>query len=429
MNTSEYLRSAGAVDLNKLLIALAAGGLAGAVAGVVARLSMRVIALLAGMQPEFTLGGTFFILVAFAILGAPLGWLYAGIKPRIPLKTSWSALAYGVTLLVAASIPVLMSEDLDGELGLISPWAIVAAFAPVFLVYGGTLGRIYRHPSLPAHMAAGRKISLFWLLAFAAAAIFSLGSLATLNEFGLPFPRGVASLYRLAGISYNASRAFRAGTVFLLGASYLGGASWLFFSKSQSWMPRFAAVSLLSFAAGFFASRDIFLSTFGAGGFALWFGGFVRAAGLISLLLFVYLFPDGRFRPSWTFPAAVVWSIVTLLWLLPLDLATTAPDSALGGWLLFGLGGGLLAQWQRFGGLRGQDETREQATPVLNALSVTWLLTAAVWAVILSSPMYRAIGSPRLPLSGLFAFAPYLLPWLLIPLSLAFAQRFRGLWR
>ena len=429
MNASERLRSAGRVDLNKLLFALAAGGLAGAAAGAVARLSMRVIALMAGMQPDVTLEGTFFILVAFAILGALLALPYAGFAARIPLKEGWRAPAYGAALLVASAIPLLLAENLEGELALIGPWTILGTFAPVYLVYGGALGWIYNHPRLSERCASGRKLNLFWLLPFAAAAIFSLGSFATLNDWGLPYPRGVASLYQAAGISYNASRSLRTASVLLLGAAYLGGATWLFFSQSKSWMPRFAAVGLLSFAAGFFASRDIFLSTFGVGGFALWLGGLVRATGMASLLLLIYLFPDGRFRPGWTLPAAVVWSIATLLWLLPLDIAPKAPESALAGWLLLGLGSGLLAQWQRFRSLSRQKEARRQVAPVLSALTATWLLTAGVWAIALTSPMYKAVGSPRLPLTGLFAFAPYLLPWLLIPISLAFAQRYRGLWR
>lgn len=79
----------GSADLASLRTGALGGALAGVAAGAVSRLSMRGVAVLAGLEPDFSLGGTLVILIIGAILGMPFAWLYRGVGRFLPVPERW----------------------------------------------------------------------------------------------------------------------------------------------------------------------------------------------------------------------------------------------------------------------------------------------------------------------------------------------------
>src|SRR5437762_6060313 len=74
--------------------------------------------------------------------------------------------------------------------------------------------------------------------------------------------------------------------------AYFVVAIMLFWCRSDDWMALFAAFFLMTFALTF--SSDTLVPT------PYWVFQFVIFLGAVSILIFFYLFPTGRFVPRWT---------------------------------------------------------------------------------------------------------------------------------
>lgn len=124
-----------------LKIAVPAGLTAGALMGLIARISMRLFALADGSRPTFSVGGTAAVIAIFAvILGIPLALLYVRFWRPLAATGGLNGLAYGAVLLVVLiAIPfmVIPSDEANLRLRLMA----IGAFVPVPLVYGYALGR------------------------------------------------------------------------------------------------------------------------------------------------------------------------------------------------------------------------------------------------------------------------------------------------
>lgn len=79
-------------------VSLLAGGLGGAVLGIGLRIGMRMVALLAGKQPVFTVSGTLFVLIVTAGFGLAPALVYAVLRPRLPHRRTVSMLLFGTAL-------------------------------------------------------------------------------------------------------------------------------------------------------------------------------------------------------------------------------------------------------------------------------------------------------------------------------------------
>lgn len=79
-------------------VALLAGAMSGAVLGVVLRIGMRVVALLAGKTTVFTVGGTLFVLIVTAGFGLAPALVYAALRPRRPSTQTVRMILFGVAL-------------------------------------------------------------------------------------------------------------------------------------------------------------------------------------------------------------------------------------------------------------------------------------------------------------------------------------------
>lgn len=133
------------VDLSKIAIGLLAGATGGLAAGFGARVAMRVIALLGGQPPGFTLEGTLFILILGAAMGAVMGLPFMAIRRILPgagRSVLQKGLMFGLLVfLVFMVIPFLVflargELEAEGEFALVSPLGILGLFAPLPFVYG-----------------------------------------------------------------------------------------------------------------------------------------------------------------------------------------------------------------------------------------------------------------------------------------------------
>jgi hypothetical protein len=178
--------------LGALLLGVASGGAAGLAAGAAARLAMRAVAVLSGQTPGFTVEGTLFILVVFAVMGAWLGVVYAVLRPLWPGSPRAQGAALGAALALLAGVPVLFIRP-TGELALLPREQTAALVASVPLLYGIVLGlaaarlappgatagienpRFSRAAGLLAMPAALAAAALYATLAFTHPAIYRLG--------------------------------------------------------------------------------------------------------------------------------------------------------------------------------------------------------------------------------------------------------------
>ena len=139
---------------------VAAGAVAGVVWGIGARAAMRAVALADGEPAEFTVGGTLFILIVGAVLGALLGLVFASVRCWLPDTGLGKGGAFGGTLLALMLVLLALVGEVDaGRSGLVG----VALFGALFIVYGlvleatmQQLRRPHRDPGAAARGGAER---------------------------------------------------------------------------------------------------------------------------------------------------------------------------------------------------------------------------------------------------------------------------------
>ncbi len=101
-----YIRAAG--------IGACAGLVAGLLWGIGLRLAMRIMALLAGQSPEFSLGGTLIILLVGVFIGIPAGLIFVAIRKYLPGSGAWKSLMFGLLVLLVLGYPFYVGP-LRGE--------------------------------------------------------------------------------------------------------------------------------------------------------------------------------------------------------------------------------------------------------------------------------------------------------------------------
>ena len=149
------------VNLNAFFAALVSGAVAGVlIGGVIARLSMRAVALLIGSPGSFSLEGTFGILLIGGVFGMIFGGLYAFLRHAIPLRSVWKGAAYGG--LWAVLICYFFFVNREGELGLIGPVTGAALFAPIPIVQGAGMAWLLGWVEKRWHAAPVRTVPVHW---------------------------------------------------------------------------------------------------------------------------------------------------------------------------------------------------------------------------------------------------------------------------
>lgn len=431
MSAGAYTRRIPSVDLNLLSVALISGLVAGLVAGAASRISMRLVAVAGGLGTDFTVGGTLFLVALGAVLGILFALPLFFLKRFLPLAIRWAALLYGLVLALIFVVPLFLLDP-GGELALVSPATGIALFGPLALLYGLVLGETAERLTVRYKDAPQQRIGVAWLALFGLALLLLLSNAVSLLSASMPLPQLVIDIFRDTGIGVPAARDLHSAIVLLLILLYGMAASAIFWQGGRHNMARFTALALLFFAAAFFNNGTSFLAMGRAFPPARLFPGFLRTAGFLALMLFFYLFPDGRFTPRWTRPLAVVWGLVAFLWFLN-PISGSAVDITLWSqpvqYLLFmaALLTGAVAQVIRHMRLDDSERRRPYKWALLGIFG-TLLAFGLLWGAMLIVPELKGRVSPRLAVQAPFAFGPYLLIWLLVPLSVALAARRRGFW-
>jgi hypothetical protein len=414
------------IDLNKVSLGVLVGALGGVAAGVGARIAMRIVALIATGSGSFSVEGTLAILVLGAMLGVPLGLLFVGVRRWLPGKPWLKGLIFGVVgALVFVAPPFFLSEP-AGELAIVSPLIGFSLFAPLPVAHGlvaaiaaNRLGRKYQ--SVPE-----RRVNATWPALFGLALLFAFLSTLSLVE-SPPFPPFVSRAIQLSGLSFRVLDGINAVLLLVFACGYCGLAALIFVLGAGSRMPKLTALALLLFAGAFFNGSRVLGGGMSALPVARLGAGLVQALGLSALLILLYVFPDGRFIPGWTRALTVVGSLSALVWFVgaPPDSTTWLTPLRLP--VVVGLlGTGVLAQLYRYTRLSGSEQ-RRQTRWAVGGMTLAVLSFALLGSLMLLVPGLKP--RPVSEWSALFAYSVYLLPWLLIPLSIGVAIWRGGLWK
>jgi hypothetical protein len=431
MNTMVNVKSWASIDLHQVTSWVLSGVMAGSVAGLVSRISMRLIALEAGMRPGFSISGTVAILVIGAVLGIPFALLYAALRRFLPLQEKYRGLVYSVVLgVLFVGVPFIFFAD--GELSLVSPLLGILFFTPVPLSYSILL--TFVHPKLEVkanEIGQTKQVHLLWLVLLVVVLIFSLVSMSKLIARYPLSPRVITQLYLEIGLtSTTASQLHNmlSGSYMLV---YAGLALAIFWRGAHSWLAKYTSLTLLVLAGGFF-TRGIFPGeSMNAILLARIFPAVYRPLGWSMFFVFFYLFPDGHLQPRWARWAAIFWIAIFLVWFSGIFEGTLLDISAWPIMLQFlllvgGLSSGVLTQIIRY--LSANPEQREQTRAVVFSLVITLVLFAILWLGMAVNPDLMATIRIDKRLTYLFSFTPYLFIWLLIPLSLTYSMFRRDLW-
>lgn len=164
-----------------------AGGIVGLMAGLGARLAMRLLAVLnpstegllvAELFPvgSFSLQGTLLILFLGVILGGIAGAVYGLSRPSLPASPSVSGFVFGAW--VAATFTGLLVIGEDRDFQLFGPFLVaVGLFAAIFVLFGVGVGIASERSSSVVYQTAGnarRWVTLMALTGTGAAGIVVL---------------------------------------------------------------------------------------------------------------------------------------------------------------------------------------------------------------------------------------------------------------
>ncbi len=399
------------VNLNSLRNGALAGLLAGAViGGIGARLAMRIVALVVGSQPSFTLTGTVLILLMGAILGIPLGLLYVALRRVWRWPDVWLGLLLGIALLLLLVVPLFASQP-GGEFGLLSPLAGIVLFGVLPVGFGLALAWLV--PFLEQRFAGSpaRQTSVVWVALFGLTALLALISMSSLLGERVILPPAMVTVYTESGV--RAETAYGVLSLLMLAfiLSYLGLAVLIFWQNGPGGLPQFAAVVLLLFAGAFFHQGPLLPATMSSAAFVRLIPPLLQVAGLAGLFVLLWILPDGRFAPRIVWIAVAAWVIWLTLWFVnpwpdtALD-PRTWPETLL--WLVV-VGALSLAVSVQAVRTRQMPVGRHRLGTVV-ACALVVLAFGLLWALMLSFPAFRIrhAAAPTI----LFGFVLYLLPWL-----------------
>jgi hypothetical protein len=129
------------------------------------------------------------------------------------------------------------------------------------------------------------------------------------------------------GLSVGFYAAYTVALDVVVAAGYGAVAMFLFWRKSEDRMALFAALMLLTFGAATFTSSMQMLAEV----YPVWRlpVGLVGFIGDVSMLTFLYVFPDGRFVPRWSRWLAVLW----IAYQVPVYFFRDSPANLSGTWV------------------------------------------------------------------------------------------------
>lgn len=417
--------------VQKIGIGLAAGMAGGAAAGFGARLTMRGIALAGGLRPNFTMEGTITIAIIGLVMGTPFGLAFIALRQLLPGVGVRKGLVYGLLLFLVFMAPPLLFYR-EGEFLLAPPLVSLALFAPLGFVYGGivayTVKRLEREP-FPASAGfqgspgtpgllsvVSQVLSLIQFAALLELAV--LGTTSILNPMPRIPPGIVRALYDI-GFPFVTARDANIWLINLTTLGYFGLASLIFWSRSRRPMARFTGLALFLFGGALFNTGAAYYIQFIDPALLRPYFNLIQVLGVTALLALLYLFPNGRLATAWTWPLAFVWLVFTALWLMrPL------PEPFIFAVIIAFFCSGLLAQMQRY--RTAAPEERLQLRWPLIGFSIAIIGFSLVALAVLNVPDLKLPKVDGLAVTATFGL--YMLPWLLIPVTIGWAMRRHQLW-
>jgi uncharacterized protein len=131
---------------HQLALGALAGLAGGALWGLAARVIMRFIANLAGTSQPLDVPGTLSLLGASALAGALVGWIYAGLRSRLPVGTWRRGLTFGALVCVTLGAvlfanPNVRSELFRGEAAYAGLTTVL--FVPAFIMLGLVISLVF----------------------------------------------------------------------------------------------------------------------------------------------------------------------------------------------------------------------------------------------------------------------------------------------
>jgi len=272
-----------------------------------------------------------------------------------------------------------------------------------------------------------------WIVAaISALGLFSLGVHAEFATLGTlcqtdscesgQLPASALGSLRGLGLSLGFYAGFATGLDVIFAAVYCAVSALIFWRSTVDRMALFASLTLLLFGAATFPNAVDLLSAV----HPAWRLPAVAlgSIGSVCMSLFLYLFPDGRFVPRWTFWVAfsgLIWQVIE--YVLPGWTSGLWPSrTGIVVWSVF-LGVAAYAQVYRY--RRVSDAVQRQQTKWVVSGMSTALLVLLVTVLGVSS---LAPTSPRALAALLAGSAIYNLAMLLIPLSLGVAILRYRLW-
>lgn len=414
------------IQLNRLSNGALAGLLAGALMGIGARISMRIVALFGNSQPDFTFVGTLGILMLFTLFGLPFGAIFTGLHPLVRLRMSiWGGI-YGLIFAALVCIPFL--NDPGGEFALASPWVGIVLFAPLPLLGGLLLGIIMPRLERRTMGSAQRSVHIVWVLVMLLAVSLAVMSMGPFMDSGTRMPRAIWDLYRAAGIPVPQAIDISGLIGFMVMLGYVGGLIVLFFTAGQHRVGRMTVLALLLFAAGFFSQRGIFTGMMDNLRMAALAAALIKAIGATGLIFLLHTFPDGRFTWQWSRRLVMMVAIGALIWftlpVMGIQPVAWIPEVLRLLVVAAILGSGVAALVVRL--QRADDALRWQSAGPSLGLAVVVIYFLSLWVATLLQPNFgfKNLVAPFAPLS----VPIYLLPWLLPPILMLHAVLRRGLW-
>jgi len=394
------------------LVGLATGGL---VCGIGGRLAMRAVAIIGGIDTEFSVGGTVAIMVIGAIIGLIVGLVYGILRHFIPLRGLGKGLAFGVVLAALISLPFFGAPV--GELLLATPAVGAALFGVIGLVYALALeaGLLWLDGRRTTRRQ--RSVALVWLVPFAFFLAIAFAGMVSLTDEFAHFPPAASNAYLALGLNFIDAHRLHSLLALAFALLYCGLSGVVFLQAGDNRAGSLAALALVVLAAGWFRADPLTAGAMTAFPGVRILPELLKAGGLALIVLTLFVWPDGRFEFGWTRITFVLCCVWLTAWLatplrgvLPgqLALAITAGFFA----------SGLLALAQRS---RRSPAQRRQIAPVLIGFGLAGALVAVLWLAVLARPPMQVRDIP-LP-ETLFVFGPYLLLWLFLPVSLWFGQR------
>jgi signal transduction histidine kinase len=273
-------------------------------------------------------------------------------------------------------------------------------------------------PAVPT--LRGRRLLLargLWAaLAVPALILFFAGILARHSRLGTPPEAVRAGLEQLGlSIGFYAAYSITLGVIFFLGCIVV--AAMIFWHRSDDGMALLVSLMLVLFGTVNNQNMEALAELHPAWSFPALLSLFLASA---SLILFLFLFPDGRFVPRWTRVPVLLWG-VGLLFMLLLGLYPDAePLSAWAG-LMFAGGtlAGAIVQIYRYVRVSSLVQRQQTKWVVFGTAAAIAGATVASWA----PTFFPALARPGVPalFNDLAGATITTISLLLIPLSIGVA--------